>query len=185
MVTNDGDRTKYFPLIEKKHGGKIADWISRVNDLGDVKYAEQMDFLKEEHGFSQAHANALVMYVRGSSSSKRHDTPAAYFNTVTPAAAKTMKEIFSVIQKKFPRLELVIAWNQPMLRIGKQTIFGLSASKGHITVNPFSKDALESHQAKLQHFVVNKHTFQVPLDWKPNASLLHSLVRQRLSELQN
>lgn len=184
MAASDGDRTKFFPLIEKKHGGKIADWITRVKDLGDAKYAEQVAFLKEEHGFSQAHANALVMYVRGSTSSKRHDTPSAYYKTVSPEAAKTMREIFSVIQKKFPKLELVIAWNQPMLRIGKQTIFGLSASKAHITVNPFSKDALESHQTKLQQFVVNKHTFQVPLDWKPNASLLHSLVRQRINEIE-
>lgn len=184
MATNDGDRTKFFPLIEKKHGGKIADWITRVKNLGDAKYADQVAFLKEEHGFSQAHANALVMYVRGSASSKRHDTPSAYYKTISPTAAKTMKEIFSVIQKKFPQLELVIAWNQPMLRIGKQTIFGLSASKNHITINPFSKDALEDNHEKLSQFVVKKHTFQVPLDWKPQATLLHSLVRQRISETE-
>lgn len=184
MAVSDGDRTKFFPLIEKKHGGNIADWISRVRDLGDAKYAEQVAYLKEEHGFSQSHANALVMYVRGSASSKRHNTPAEYYKSVTPSAAKTMKEIFSVIQKKFPQLELVIAWNQPMLRIGKQTIFGLSASKNHITVNPFSKEALESHHTKLQKYVVNKHTFQVPHEWKPDSSLLHSLVRQRISELK-
>jgi len=183
VAVADGDRTKYFPLIEKKHGGKISNWIDRVKRLGDVKYAEQVAFLKEEHGFSQAHANALVMYVRGSASSTRHDSPAAYYKTVDPQAAKTMKAIFGAIQKKFPQLELVIAWNQPMLRIGKQTVFGMSASKNHITINPFSKDVLNDHSEKLSKFVVNKHTFQVPLDWTPNASLLHSLTKQRLKEL--
>lgn len=185
MATNDGDRTKFFPLIEKKHGGKIADWMDRVKQLGDAKYAEQVEFLKEEHGFSQAHANALVMYLRGSTSSKRHDTPATYFKSISPDAAKTMKAIFAVIQKKYPKLELVIAWNQPMLRMGKQTIFGMSASKNHITINPFSKDVLAQHNDKLSKFVVNKHTFQIPLDWSPSATLLHSLVRERLKELDN
>jgi uncharacterized protein YdhG (YjbR/CyaY superfamily) len=94
-----------------------------------------------------------------------------------------MKAIFAVIQKKFPQLELVIAWNQPMLRIGKQTIFGMSASKNHILINPFSKDVLQAHEEKLSKFVVSKHTFQIPIDWKPNATLLHSLVRGRLKEL--
>ncbi len=96
-----------------------------------------------------------------------------------------MKAIFAVIQKKYPQLELVIAWNQPMLRIGKQTIFGMSASSNHITINPFSKDVLHNHEEKLAKFVVNKHTFQVPLNWKPNSALLHSLVRERMSELDS
>ena len=183
MATDNGDRTKFFPLIEKKHGGKIADWISRVKDLGDAKYAEQVAYLKEEHGFSQAHANALVMYVRGSASSKRHDSPAAYFKSIDPQAAATMKAIFAVIQKKYPKLELVIAWNQPVLRIGKQTVFGMSASKKHILINPFSKEVLKLHEEKLSKYVVSKHTFQIPLDWKPNATLLHSLVRSRIEEL--
>lgn len=184
MATNDGDRTKFFPLIEKKHGGNISEWISRVKDLGDVKYPEQIAYLRENYGFSQAHANALVMYVRGSASSKRHNTTSDYFTSIDAQAAKTMKAIFSVITKKFPDLELVIAWNQPMLRIGKQTIFGMSASKNHITINPFSKDVLQTHEAKLSKFVVNKHTFQVPIDWVPVQSLLHSLIRDRIREIQ-
>jgi uncharacterized protein YdhG (YjbR/CyaY superfamily) len=183
MAVADGDRTRFFPLIEKKHGGKISEWIERVKNLGDAKYPEQIAFLKEEHGFSQAHANALVMYVRGSASSTRHNSPAEYFKSLDPQAAKTMKAIFQAIQKKFPQLDLVLAWNQPMLRIGKQTVFGMSASKNHLAVNPFSKDVLDDHGDKLSKFVVNKHTFQVPIDWTPNAALLHSLVRARMKEL--
>jgi uncharacterized protein YdhG (YjbR/CyaY superfamily) len=185
MAVADGDRTKFFPLIEKKHGGKISEWIDRVKGLGDAKYPEQIAFLKEEHGFSQAHANALVMFVRGSASSTRHDSPAAYFKSIDPQAAKTLKATFNAIQKKFPQLELVIAWNQPMLRIGKQTVFGMSASKNHLAINPFSKEVLEDHSDKLSMFVVNKHTFQVPIDWTPSTTLLHSLVKQRLKEIDS
>lgn len=183
MATSDGDRTKFFPAIEKKHGGKISQWITRVKDLGDVKYPEQIAYLREEHGFSQAHANALVMYVRGSTTSKRFATPAEYFKTLDAPTAKTSQAIFAAIQSKFPQLELVIAWNQPILRVGKQSIFGMSASKNHLTINPFSVDVLVAHEKKLADLVVNKHTFQVPTDWKVNASLLHSLIRARLNEL--
>jgi uncharacterized protein YdhG (YjbR/CyaY superfamily) len=59
----------------------------------------------------------------------------------------------------------------------------MSASKNHLAINPFSKEVLEDHSDKLSKFVVNKHTFQVPIDWTPNAALLHSLVRARMKEL--
>lgn len=183
MATSDGDRAKFFPAIEKKHGGKISQWITRVKDLGDAKYPEQVAYLKEEHGFSQAHANALVMYVRGSTTSKRFATPAEYFKSLDASTAKTAKAIFETIQAKFPHLELVIAWNQPILRVGKQSIFGMSASKNHLTINPFSVEVLVAHEKKLADLVINKHTFQVPTDWKVNADLLHSLIRTRLKEI--
>jgi hypothetical protein len=62
---------------------------------------------------------------------------------------KTAELIFSTIMEKFPKLELVIAWNHPMLRIDGKYVFGLSASKNHLTLNPFSSDVLESMESKL------------------------------------
>ncbi|NDA58106.1 MAG: DUF4287 domain-containing protein, partial [Actinobacteria bacterium] len=35
-------------------------WHSVMKDIVDLKYPQQIAYLKEEHGFSQAHANALV-----------------------------------------------------------------------------------------------------------------------------
>ena len=66
MAVADGDRSKFFPAIEKKHGEKIQYWINLLRELETTKYPEQIAYLKEDHGFSQAHANALVMYARGS-----------------------------------------------------------------------------------------------------------------------
>lgn len=37
-------------------------------ELVDQKYPEQIAHLRENYGFAQAHANALVMYSRGSKS---------------------------------------------------------------------------------------------------------------------
>ena len=184
MASSDGDRSKFFPAIEKKHGEKITVWINRLKELETTKYPEQIAFLKENHGFSQAHANALVMYVRGSTTSKRFDDPEAFFKKLDPQARKTVKAIFTAIMAKHKNLELVIAWNQPMLRIGKDYILGISVSQKHITLNPFSKDVLDQFSKRLAEFKVSKHTFQVPLDWKVDASLLNSLAKARLSEIK-
>lgn len=183
MSDSSGDRTKFFPAIEKKHGEKIDFWIKQLRQRGDAKYPEQIAFLRENFGFSQAHANALVMYVRGSTTSKRFSTPTEFFKSVDPNAAKTAKAIMAAIMKAYPKLELVVAWNQPILRSEQGYVFGLSVAKNHITINPFSSDALDACASKLAPYGLNKKTFTVPLDWKIDAALLKALVKVRLSEL--
>jgi uncharacterized protein YdhG (YjbR/CyaY superfamily) len=182
MSDASGDRSKFFPAIEKKHGQQVSHWLNELSELTDAKYAEQITHLRENHGFSQAHANALVMHFRGSTSSKRFATPKQYFAQLDPQKKKTGELIFAAIMEKYPKLELVIAWNHPMLRIDGKYVFGLFASKNHITLNPFSSDVIESMKSKLSDYTVNKTTFVVPVDWKVDAALLRAMVKARLAE---
>jgi uncharacterized protein YdhG (YjbR/CyaY superfamily) len=184
MPSKSGDREEYFPAIEKRYGEKITYWITQLKKLGDAKYPEQVAHLRENYGFSQAHANALVMYVRGSKSSKRFDKPKDFFDSIDPIAAKTARKIFKEIRAKYPDLELVIAWNQPMLRLEKDYVIGLSVAKNHILLAPWSTDVLKKFAPKLIDFEVNKKTFAVPLDWKVDGSLLQAMVKARMLELK-
>jgi uncharacterized protein YdhG (YjbR/CyaY superfamily) len=182
MSDASGDRSKFFPAIEKKHGQPVSHFLDELSELTDAKYAEQIAHLRENHGFSQAHANALVMHFRGSTSSKRFATPKQYFAQLDPLKKKTAELIFAAIMEKYPKLELVIAWNHPMLRIDGKYVFGLFAAKNHITLNPFSSDVIESMESKLSGYTVNKTTFIVPVDWKIDAALLGAMVKARLAE---
>ena len=184
MPTADGDRTHHFPAIERKHGRPASYWLERLAEMDGAKYPEQVAWLREEHGFSQAHANALVMYSRGSTSSRRFASPKEYFASLPPAAARTAKAIFSAITDAHPDLELVIAWNQPMLRTESGYVFGLSASSKHLTINPFSDKALAAGASRLKGLKVNKKTFIVPFDWAIDTDLLLRLVKVRLAELR-
>jgi len=184
MPTDKSDRESYFPAIEKKYGEKMSFWFATMKELKGQKYPEQIAYLRENYGFSQAHANALVMYSRGSTSSKRFETPKDYFATLDAKQVKTVKAIFKAITSKYPELELVIAWNQPMLRSGKDYIFGVSAATNHILMAPFSKDVLEKFTPKMKDLDVNKKTIGVPNDWAVDAKLLQSIVKARLAELK-
>jgi uncharacterized protein YdhG (YjbR/CyaY superfamily) len=183
MAGNEGDRTRHFPAIEKKHGGPASKWVKAVKDLGDAKYAEQVAFLRENHGFSQAHANAVVMYARGSVSSRRHDTPEAFLGGIDEQAAATVRAVFAAATKRNKGMELVIAWNQPCLRKGKAYVLGISVSKQHLTLNPFSKDVIDAFATRLADLGLSKHTFKVPYGWKPDAALIDALVKARLAEI--
>ena len=176
-----GDRAAHFPAVEKKYGKPVSHWLKMLADLGDAKYPEQIALLRERHKFSQAHANALVMFARGSTSSKRFANPSEYFASVGPAKAKTIRAIIGAIRKKHPNLELVMAWNQPMLRDGERYVFGMSASTNHLLIAPWDAKVLKSLSAKLKAYEVNKKTVKIPIDWKVDATLLDAMIRPQLS----
>jgi uncharacterized protein YdhG (YjbR/CyaY superfamily) len=150
--------------------------------LKGKKYPEQIAHLRENYGFSQAHANALVMYSRGSLSAHRHETPTHYFKSIDPTQAKTIKKMLKAIIDKYPDLELVIAWNQPMLRKGAMYVFGASVSKNHISIAPWSIDVIDRFRPKLSEYRVTKNTIAVPNDWDIDIKLLHAMTKARLAE---
>jgi len=182
MPIKDSSREAYFPLIEKKYGEPMKYWFAIMKKLDGKKYPEQISHLRENYGFSQAHANALVMYSRGSTSAQRFDKPADYYKSISPEQAKTVRAIMKVIQTKYPKLELVMAWNQPMLRNGTKYVFGISATKGYLLMAPWSTDVIADFLPKLEGYKVNKKTIQIPSDWAIDAKLLLQIVKARLAE---
>ncbi len=182
MPPKDPSREAHFPSIEKKYGEKMSYWFKVMADLEGKKYPEQIAHLRENFGFSQAHANALVMYSRGSISAKRFDTPTAFYKTVTPAQAKTMRKIFKIILDKYPKAELVIAWNQPMIRINESYVFGATTSSKRILMSPWSADVISDFAPKMSDLVVLKKTIGVPNDWEVDSKLILALVKARIAE---
>ena len=186
MSVSEGDREKHFPVIEKKYGEKMAYWFAIMKKLDGKKYPEQIAYLRENYGFSQSHANALVMYSRGSLSAKRHESPAAYFKSIDPQQAKKVREIFKVITDKYPKLELVVAWNQPMLKLGDNYIIGIGVATHHIIIGPWG-DVIQAFGPKfatLEGVKVNKKTISIPNDWVIDTKLIQSMIAARLKEIK-
>ena len=181
-MPKDPSREAHFPAIEKRYGEKMSYWFKVMKEVKDLKYPEQIAHLRENYGFSQAHANALVMYSRGSTSSKRFNTPAEYYKTIAPQQATTMKKIFKAIMTKYPKTELVIAWNQPMVKLGNDYIFGVSAAKNHILMAPWSTDVLDTFREKLAHLDLKKKTIGIPNDWDVEEKLILAMVKARIAE---
>jgi len=177
-------RDSHFPAIEKRYGQPMKYWFSVMKDLADEKYPAQIAHLRESYGFSQTHANALVMYSRGSVSASRFATPTEYYKTIDPAQAKTIKAIFKVIRTKYPRAEVVIAWNQPMVKIDEAYVFGATVATKHILISPWSADVIAEFAKKMEDLAVKKKTIGIPNDWKVNSSLILTLVRARLKEVK-
>jgi len=181
-VGKDSSRESHFPAIEKKHGESMKYWFAVMAKIADEKYPQQIAHLRENYGFSQAHANALIMYSRGSVSAKRFETPAQYYKTINAKQAKTARAIFKAISSKYPDAQLVIAWNQPMMHIDGKYVFGLSASKNHISMSPWSTDVIAKFAPKMKDLVLLKKTIRIPNDWDVDAKLIVAMVKARLAE---
>ena len=175
MATNP-DRASYFPAIEKKHGLPMSYWHDQMKLIKDLKYPEQIAYLRENHGFSQTHANALVLYSKGNTTSKRFNTLEDFLTPHDSTKQKTIKAIFKALKTKFPKGEILIAWNQPMLKVDGEYVFGLSVAKNHITIAPWGEGVIEKFLPKLKDYEVNKKTIKVPVDWKVDTKLLVDMV---------
>ena len=182
MTPKDPSREAHFPLIEKKYGESMKYWFKVLEKLKGQKYPEQIAHLRENYGFSQAHANALVMYSRGSTTTRKYETPSDYYKTIDPVQAKTLRKVFRILTAKFPDLELVIAWNQPMMRLDSKYVFGASVAKNHILIAPFNAEVLKKMAKDLTDYTVNKKTVAVPNDWDVDEKLLVKMVKNALSQ---
>lgn len=183
MATQSGDRSAFFPAIEKKYGQPMTYWFGRLKDLDQEKYPAQIAYLRQEHGFSQAHANAVVMSHRGSSTSKRFTSLTGYLEPHDAVKKKTVKAIFKAIQVKYPEMKVVIAWNHPMLKLGDDYILGVSVLKNHILIGPWGDGIIGKFAPKLSEYKVNKKTIQVPVDWDVDAKLLVAIAKTRVGQL--
>ena len=184
VVTNP-DRASYFPAIEKKYGMPMSYWFEEMGKLAGQKYPEQVAYLRENHGFSQAHANALVLYAKGNTTSRRFNTLDEYLVHATEVQQESVRAIFAALTSKYRKSTVVIAWNHPMLTLDDKYLFGVNTLKNYILISPLSGDVIEAFSSRLKAdgYKVNKKTIQVPSDWKPDRKLLRDLVDARIAEL--
>lgn len=175
-MASNPDRASYFPAIEKKYGQPMSYWHGVMKEIADQKYSEQMAYLQENHGFTRTHANALVLYSRGSTNARRFSSVPDYLAKADPTQSKTISTILSAITQKYPRAELVMAWNQPMVKVDGKYVFGVSSTNRYLLIAPFGQGLLEEFLPRLDGYEVNKKTIRVPSDWKVNKKLVQDLV---------
>lgn len=107
-----------------------------------------------------------------------------YLAALEPDKAATMRSIIDLILTEFPETSVKLAWNVPQIHRGKDYVFGFSAAKNHISLNPWSEQVLNAFRPRLEpSYVVLQSIFQVPVDWQIDQGLIADMVRARLAEL--
>ena len=159
----------------------MSHWHREMKRVAGRKYPEQMAFLQEEHGFSRSHANALVQYSRGSASARRYATIDDYLAEHDEVKQRTARSILAAITQAYPEAEVVIAWNQPMVRLSGRYVFGIGIFARHILIAPYDSAVIEQFRDRLTGYTLNKKTIKVPVDWDVDPKLLEDMVAAVLS----
>jgi uncharacterized protein YdhG (YjbR/CyaY superfamily) len=165
-----------FPAIEKRYGKPMSHWHREMKKVAGRRYPDQMAFLQEQHGFSRAHANALVQFSRGSTSAQRYATVDDYLAEHDATKQATVRAVLASIVEAFPKAEVVIAWNQPMVKLEGAYVFGLGVFTQHILIAPYDSQVIEDFRERLAAYSLNKKTIQVPVDWNVDTDLLRDLI---------
>lgn len=95
-----------------------------------------------------------------------------------------MKKIFKAITTKYPELELVIAWNQPMVKLDKHYIFGALTSTKHVLIAPWDQKVLKEFAPKFKDSNALKKTIQLPNDWEVDEKLIQAIIKASLANLK-
>ena len=176
IMAANPDRASYFPAIEKKYEQPMTYWFDQMKEISDRKYPEQIAYLRENYGFSQAHANALVLYSRGSTTSRKYVSVDDYLRQFDDVKCETVRSIFKAMTGKYKKMDVVIAWNHPFAQISDRYIMGVSVHQNHILLGPTRTEVLTELASDLSPYVVNKKTFKVPVDWKVDTKLMRKMV---------
>jgi uncharacterized protein YdhG (YjbR/CyaY superfamily) len=187
MTADGGERSKHWPTIERRYGRPISHWLDVMAERANARYPEQIAFLREEHGFSQAHANAVVMFARGSSTSRRFTTLDGYLADKDASGAATVRAMFAGLVARHPGTEVTLAWNQPFLTRDGQHLFSVGVMKGHLLAAPWSVEVLEALRPELESrgLQLNRKTFRLPLAWVIDEPLLDAIVSAELANARD
>ena len=187
----DGDRTHHWPAIEARYGRPVSHWLGLLAQHSSTRYRDQVALLRADYGFSQAHANAVVMFARGSTTSKRYTSLDDYLAEAEPTGAATVRSILDGLVARHAQTSITIAWNQPFLTLGAtpehpkgRHLFSVGVLQRHLLAAPGSVAVLDAFRDRLtaiHGLTVNRKTFRLPLDWAIDEQLLDAMVAAELA----
>ncbi len=88
---------------------------------------------------------------------------ASRFDSLDPVEAGTMRTIIDDILAQFPETDVKLAGNVPHIYRGNDDVFGMSAPKNRLFLDPRSDQVLYELRPRLEpKYVVLQSIFQVP-----------------------
>ncbi|MDN6639172.1 MAG: DUF1801 domain-containing protein [Tetragenococcus sp.] len=95
-------------------------------------------------------------------------------------------ELMDTIQAKFPQLQLVFKWNEPMYTYNGTFIISFNKTKTHITVSPEVAGIKEfSDKIAACGYEQGKSTFHIKWEEAIHYQLLYEIIQFNLDEKQN
>ena len=95
---------------------------------------------------------------------------------------KAILRMVNYVAGVYPQLDLVLAWNQPMFKLGKKYLIGFMSTKNHINLLTMTNTPVTHFTDRLSTFRHGTRSISLPFDWVIDEELVKDIVAFRANE---
>jgi uncharacterized protein YdhG (YjbR/CyaY superfamily) len=107
-----------------------------------------------------------------------------YLATVPEPQRAELERIRHVVRRAVPDAEEATSYGMPAFKYKKRPLLGFKASQNHLSVFPFSPEAVDAARAELAGFQLSKGTVRFTPDKPIPDAALEQLLRHRVGEIE-
>jgi uncharacterized protein YdhG (YjbR/CyaY superfamily) len=107
-----------------------------------------------------------------------------YLATVPEPQKAELERIRQAVRREVPEAEEGVSYGMPAFKYKKRPLLGFRASKNHLSVFPFSPEAVDAARNELVGFELSKGTVRFTPDKPIPDSALKRLLDHRLREIE-
>lgn len=94
-----------------------------------------------------------------------------------------ISSLVEFVSSRYPKLNLVIAWNQPMFKSGDKYVLGFMPTKKHTNLLTVTDTAITTIAPELTGYKHGTRSISLPFEWKIDPALFDRIVTLRAGEL--
>jgi uncharacterized protein YdhG (YjbR/CyaY superfamily) len=106
-----------------------------------------------------------------------------YLATLSEPERAALEHVREVVSREVPDAEESKSYGMPAFRSAGRPLIGFRAARGHLSVFPFSPEAIEAVKERLAGFDLSKGTIRFTPDQPIPDDVLVDLVRARVGEI--
>jgi uncharacterized protein YdhG (YjbR/CyaY superfamily) len=108
-----------------------------------------------------------------------------YLATIPEPQQAELQRIRRLVRRTVPEAEEGTSYGMPAFRYKQRPLLGFKASKNHLSVFPFSPEAIEAARDSLTGFDLAKGTVRFTPEQPLPEPALEQLLRHRMSEIES
>ena len=108
-----------------------------------------------------------------------------YLAGVDDATRRALQHVRAIAAATEPSVSEGTSYGMPALKYRGRPLLGFVAAKGHLSVYPFSPQAVDAARGRLEGFSVSKGTIRFAVDKPLPDDVLGDIVRYRVAEIDS
>jgi uncharacterized protein YdhG (YjbR/CyaY superfamily) len=107
-----------------------------------------------------------------------------YFTSIPDPEKAELERIRQLVRRIVPEAEEATSYGMPAFKYRKRPLLGFKASKNHLSVFPFSPEAIDAARGALAGFDVSKGTVRFTPEKPIPEAAVEQLLRHRMLEIE-